>query len=170
MYQLRGKNLANIVGIYGRGRECFSLSLSLSHTHTDTHTHTHTHTSVGRWEDRKQWRLGVGQCRKPFWNPCVRVCVCVYIYCRRRRQWRMYLTTCWTEAGRSTTAQRKNLDADIPVPTINQSINQSFSTAEASTPSLRDCNCYLDGGDTDAYRHQHTFRHSTAQGRVRQEG
>ena len=28
----------------------------------------------------------------------------------------------------------------------NQSINQSFSTAEANTPSLQDCNCYLDGG------------------------
>jgi len=24
--------------------------------------------SEGQWEDRKQWSLGVGQCRKTFWN------------------------------------------------------------------------------------------------------
>jgi hypothetical protein len=34
----------------------------------------------GQWEDRKRWSLGVGQCRKTFWNRLIDWLIYLFIY------------------------------------------------------------------------------------------
>jgi hypothetical protein len=139
------------------------------------HTHTHTHTHIYVFPS-----LEVLDCihiytyvfpSKLYIYMCVCVCVCVYIYTYISVLQKMTPIKNVSDNLLNRSRALKDSTEEEPGHWHTCSTNQSIilhSRSQHAEPARLQL---LPGRwDTDAYRHQLTFRHSTAQGRVRQEG